>query len=148
MARFVVVVLVLVAVAFLANKYLLGEGDPRPSQADSAPADKSDEKEKPAADPAKGSTNAEAAAKNDLPDAAAVADAVNDAIADGAKPVDPGAAAAAEAVPSAEVATDLESPPGVEAKVDAPGAEADVSPAEVREAAEAELGEKENGRGR
>lgn len=132
MARFIVVVLVLVAVAFLANKYLLGEGDPRPGQAGSAPAEKSGEKDKPAADPAKESTKAEAAAKNDLPDAAAAAKAVDavDAAPDAEKPVDPREAAAADAVAAAEVETDLESEPGVEAKIDAPGAADEVPPAD------------------
>jgi hypothetical protein len=38
MGRLIVVVIVLVAIAFLANKYILGEGDPRPAEAESQPA--------------------------------------------------------------------------------------------------------------
>src|SRR5690349_8115527 len=91
MARFIVVVLILVAIALLANKYLLGKGDAPPADA-SATAD----------DGAKTTGDAKA----------------EDGDAGAAKPpVTAGESATAEAVPSADVSTDLEQEAGVEPKL-------------------------------
>ena len=76
MGRFLVVVVILVAIAFLANKYLLGEGDVPPAE----------------------------------PSAAAEPGAAK-------PPVTPGEKAAAEAVPSADVSTDLQQEAGVPPKL-------------------------------
>ena len=86
MGRFLVVVIILVAIALLANKYLLGEGDVPPVDANAPPAD------------AKAEAGDEGTAK---------------------PPVTAGEEAAAEAVPSAEVSTDLQQEAGVEPKLPA-----------------------------
>jgi cytochrome c peroxidase len=86
MGRFLVVVIILVAIALLANKYLLGEGDVPPVDANA-----------PAAD-AKAEAGDKGAAK---------------------PPVTAGEKSAAEAVPSAEVSTDLQQEAGVEPKLPA-----------------------------
>ena len=86
MGRFLVVVIILVAIALLANKYLLGEGDVPPVNANAPKADATAEAgDKGTAEP----------------------------------PVTAGEKAAAEAVPSAEVSTDLQQEAGVEPKLPA-----------------------------
>jgi cytochrome c peroxidase len=94
MGRFLVVVIILVAIALLANKYLFGKGDAPPADA-TASADAKDEASKEAGD-ANAAAGDEGEAK---------------------PPVTPGEKAAAEAVPSAEVSTDLEQEAGVEPKL-------------------------------
>jgi cytochrome c peroxidase len=84
MGRFLVVVIILVAIAFLANKYLLGKGDVPPADANATAKDEN------AADTGEAKP-----------------------------PVTPSEKAAAEAVPSAEVSTDLEQEAGVEPKLPA-----------------------------
>ena len=95
MARFIVVVVVLVAIALLANKYLIGGGDVPPAAAGNA------------------------AVKQEAADASPEAkeEAAIEAAAAGAPPaippVTPGEDATAEAVPAAEVETDLVQEAGV-----------------------------------
>ena len=103
MARFIVVVVVLEAIALLVNKYLIGEGDvppadaKQPAAAKAAPAD------------AKKATDGDAATAE--ADAAEVADDVTTPPRVGAKEM-----AAADAVASAEVETDIVQQAGVDPK--------------------------------
>ena len=94
MARFIVVVVVLVAIAMLANKYLLGGGDAPPAEAKNAAAKQEAGKQ-------------EAAEETKIE--AAVADAPDEQ-----RPMTPAEDATAEAVPAAEVETDLVQEAGVE----------------------------------
>ena len=93
MARFIVVVVVLVAIALLANKYLLGGGDAPPADAKQAAA--------------KADAASDDASKNE----AAVEKAADEAEEGGPvpklPPVDAKEEAAAEAVASADVETDI-----------------------------------------
>lgn len=99
MGRFLVVVIVLVAIALLANKYLVGEGDAPPAGAGAPAADAKPGAEQPAAEKP----------------AAAAPEAGDVGVAQ--PPVTAGEQAAAEAVPAADVSTDLEQQAGVEPKL-------------------------------
>jgi cytochrome c peroxidase len=90
MGRFLVVVIILVAIALLANKYLLGKGDAPP---------------------------ADAAASADAKDDGKNADTPTADEGEAKPPVTASENATAEAVPSAEVSTDLEQEAGVEPKL-------------------------------
>jgi cytochrome c peroxidase len=128
MGRFVVVVLVLLAIAVLANKYLLGEGDPRPTEVNSKAAE-IEAKADPAAAMAGDAAAADGEPSADVADTPAkdpvttdklvAAKAAVPAPANEAKEAEPAVgpreAAAADAVASAEVETDLVTEPGVEA---------------------------------
>lgn len=89
MARFIVVIVVLVAIALLAQKYLVGDGDAPPADAGNA------------------------AVEQEAADEAAIEAAVADAT-EPQRPVTPAEAVTAEAVPAAEVETDLVQEAGVE----------------------------------
>jgi len=103
MARFLVVVIILVAIAFLASKYLFGKGDAPPADANAIAEDK----------------QAAAEDKNDEKSAVpSKSDDAADADEGAAKPpVTSAEKATAEAVPSADVSTDLEQEAGVEPKL-------------------------------
>jgi cytochrome c peroxidase len=124
MGRFLVVVIVLIALAFLANKYLLGEGDPLPKDHQSPPIAGADAKDAAPADAKP------AAADAPQVDPDKLAAKVEAAVADDEQGV-PAAPeeAAADAVAAAEVSTDLEEEPGVEPKLDGP--KIDVKPADL-----------------
>ncbi|BBO36360.1 cytochrome-c peroxidase [Lacipirellula parvula] len=113
MARFIVVVVVLVAIALLANKYLFGDGDAPPAKGKAAAAKQDD---------AKAADEKADDAGEDAEELAADA-AAKKAQAGGPAPKfpaeDAGEEAAADAVASADVDTDLEQEPGVEPKLDA-----------------------------
>jgi cytochrome c peroxidase len=97
MGRFLVVVLVLVAIALLANKYLLHGGDIPPAD-DKAPAATA--------------AGEKASAQNDDAKAASAEVAGDTGVAQ--PPVTAAEKSAADAVPAADVATDLAPQPGVE----------------------------------
>jgi len=101
MARFIVVVVILVAIALLANKYLLGDGDAPPADAKQAAAAKDDAKSDDAAAEKAADEAEEGGPAPKLP------------------PVDAEEEAAAEAVASADVDTDLVQEAGIEPKLDA-----------------------------
>lgn len=107
MARFIVVVVILVAIALLANKYLLGGGDAPPRDAKQAAT-------------AKDANDADADAKSDE---GAAEKAANEAEEGGPAPqlppVDAEKEAAAEAVASADVETDIVQEAGVDPAGDA-----------------------------
>lgn len=119
MARFIVVVVVLVAIALLANKYLLGGGDAPPADAKKAAAEKDTAK-------ADVKSDDEAAAEEAAAEESAVEQAANEAEEGGPAPKLPAddakEEAAAEAVASADVETDIVQ----EAEVDPKGVLEDV----------------------
>ena len=135
MGRFLVVVIVLIAIGFLANKYLLGGGDPLPKdhqspaieKADGQAAAKSDAKPADADKPAGGRPAADLE-EIDAEEIAAEVEAKT--AAENEKGVPPGEQAAADAAASAEVSTDLEEEPGVKPKVEG-AAKVDVKPADL-----------------
>ncbi|HEX6962636.1 MAG TPA: cytochrome c peroxidase, partial [Lacipirellula sp.] len=108
MGRFIVVVVILVAIGWLASKYLLGEGDLPPAEAEVATT---------ADDVTDGDDEQEAGS--------ATAQLATDAGA-AKPPVKPGEEAAADAAASADVATDLQQEAGVEPKLSA-AADAEVT---------------------
>ena len=93
MARFIVVVVVLVAIALLANKYLLGGGDAPPADAKQAAA--------------KADAASDDASKNEAAVEKAADEAEEGGPAPKLPPVDAKEEAAAEAVASADVETDI-----------------------------------------
>ena len=130
MGRFVVVVLVLLAIALLANKYILGEGDPRPvdpqAKAKVEAIEDKAEPGKPVADQSVADDVTATPAK-----VAAAVDAVPEPAPKAGEPIVPvEEQAAADAVASAEVDTDLEPEPGVEAAIEGEDA-VDVNAAEI-----------------
>src|SRR5215207_10122032 len=113
MGRFLVVVVILVAIAWLANKYLLGKGDVPPVDAKAAASAKNE-----AGAVKQGDADLVLKTPETTEDPANVAADKVDAVADAEDAnVTPGEDAAAEAVASADVGTDLEQEPGVAPKV-------------------------------
>lgn len=110
MARFIVVVVILVAIALLANKYLLGKGDAPPADAKQAAAAKD----------AKVDDKAVEAEEADEAEETAVEKAIDEAEEGGPAPKMPAVGAkevaAADAVASAEVETDIVQEAGVDPK--------------------------------